>query len=86
MIVDRLNANLVLHDKHRAALAALKARRDRKILEWEMALKVQAAWRGRLAKMLVLGMRIVQVIYSFTTGSIQPTPSLTTRLVFEATQ
>ena len=45
----------------RAALAALKARRDRKILEWEMALKVQAAWRGRLAKMLVLSMRIVRV-------------------------
>ncbi len=48
-------------DNARAALAVLKARRDRKILEWEMALKVQAAWRGRLAKVLVLAMRIVRV-------------------------
>ena len=45
----------------RAALAALKAKRDQKILEWEMALKVQAAWRGRVAKMLVLTMRILRV-------------------------
>lgn len=39
----------------------LKARRDQKILEWEMALKVQAAWRGRIAKMLVLSMQILRV-------------------------
>ena len=45
----------------RAALAALKARRDRKILEWEMALKVQAAWRGRAAKMMVMTMRLLRV-------------------------
>lgn len=52
-------------DNSRAALAVLKARRDREILEWEMALKVQAAWRGRLAKMLVLAMRIVRVCFLF---------------------
>lgn len=39
----------------------LKAKRDLKILEWEMALRVQAAWRGRMAKMLALSMRILQV-------------------------
>ncbi|CAB1113691.1 unnamed protein product [Ectocarpus sp. CCAP 1310/34] len=44
----------------RAVLAALKARRDLKILEWEMALKVQAAWRGRVAKMMVMTMRILR--------------------------
>ncbi|CAM9318828.1 unnamed protein product [Ectocarpus sp. 8 AP-2014] len=44
----------------RGVLAALKARRDLKILEWEMALKVQAAWRGRVAKMMVMTMRILR--------------------------
>eukprot|EP00752_Nemacystus_decipiens_P012503 g11074.t1 len=44
----------------RAALAVLKARRDRKILEWEMALRVQAAWRGRAAKMVVMTMRLLR--------------------------
>lgn len=48
-------------DSSRAVLAALKARRDLKILEWEMALKVQAAWRGRVAKMMVMTMRILRV-------------------------
>ncbi|CAM9339293.1 unnamed protein product [Scytosiphon promiscuus] len=46
--------------KGRAVLTALKARRDLKILEWEMALRVQAAWRGRMAKMVALSMRILQ--------------------------
>ncbi|CAM9101386.1 unnamed protein product [Hapterophycus canaliculatus] len=44
----------------RAVLTLLKARRDLKILEWEMALKVQAAWRGRMAKMVAFSMRILQ--------------------------
>eukprot|EP00903_Cladosiphon_okamuranus_P017882 g16455.t1 len=44
----------------RAVLAALKAKRDLKILEWEMALKVQTAWRGRLAKMMAMTMRLLR--------------------------
>ncbi|CAM9288359.1 unnamed protein product [Ectocarpus sp. 13 AM-2016] len=52
--------SLVRMRQGRAVLAALKARRDLKILEWEMALKVQAAWRGRVAKMMVMTMRILR--------------------------
>ena len=52
-------------DCPRAALKALKAARDRKILEWEMALRVQAAWRGKKAKILVSALRIVRVSDSF---------------------
>ncbi|CAM9152255.1 unnamed protein product, partial [Laminaria digitata] len=46
----------------RAVLKALKAARDRKILEWEMALRVQAAWRGKEAKIIVNALRIVREI------------------------
>lgn len=46
-------------------MKALKAARDRKILEWEMALRVQAAWRGKTAKMIVSALRIVRVSDTF---------------------
>lgn len=49
----------------RAVLKSLKAARDRKILEWEMALRVQAAWRGKTAKIIVSALRIVRVSVSF---------------------
>lgn len=51
----------VYSDILRAALAGLRAKRDRRILEWEMALRVQAAWHGKRGRMVVLAMRILMV-------------------------